>query len=183
LTSSGAKFVDGSEEKFSVIIYATGYEYSYPFLSSDSGLSSFNKKVFPLYKHCLNINNPTMAILGLPYFALTMPLFDLQVRFLFQFWTKRKSLPSKEEMLKDTIRDIEERKKKGFGERRTHFFLPLSDYNEELAETAEIEPLRPVLQNMIRHIFSKLFFNCDDFRKYYCEIINDSEFECKIISE
>jgi dimethylaniline monooxygenase (N-oxide forming) len=179
LTSNGAKFVDGSEETFSKIIYATGYHHSYPFLSVDSGLTSVNKKVYPLYKHCLNINNPTLAIIGLPYPTLTMPLYDLQIRFALQYWTKRKSLPSKEEMLDETNRDIEERKSKGLGDTKTHFIIPSSDYVEDMAATAGIEDLKPVIKKISCKMLENIFFNFENFRKYHYRIINDDEFECE----
>jgi hypothetical protein len=44
-TETGAHFVDGSFEEFSTVIYATGYDYKFPFLSVDCGLSCYEKYV------------------------------------------------------------------------------------------------------------------------------------------
>lgn len=46
-------FVDGTTQNFSVIIYATGYLYTFPFLSIDCGLSIVHNRVQPLYKYCI----------------------------------------------------------------------------------------------------------------------------------
>lgn len=57
----------------------TGYIFSFPFLSVDCGLSLEDKfLVTPLYKHLININYPTMAIVGLQICAYSY-MYDLQV--------------------------------------------------------------------------------------------------------
>ncbi|KAG5680248.1 hypothetical protein PVAND_009770 [Polypedilum vanderplanki] len=101
ITKDGAIFVDGSYQQFSVIIYCTGYRYTFPFLSVDCGLTAVNNCVEPLYKHCININNPTMAIIGLPNFICPNQMFDLQVKFCLEFISGRRKLPNKEEMIED----------------------------------------------------------------------------------
>lgn len=79
LTESGAHFVDGSEESYSVVFYCTGYKYTFPFLSVDCGVTSEDNYVSPLYKHCININRPTMALIGLPFYVCASQMMDLQV--------------------------------------------------------------------------------------------------------
>lgn len=60
----------------------TGYVFSFPFLTVDSGLCvRDNFVVEPLYKHLININHPTMAIVGLQICAHTY-MYDLQVCFI-----------------------------------------------------------------------------------------------------
>ncbi len=102
LTENGVEFVDGNYQSYSVIFYCTGknilgvkgkvmfpmififkllgYKYSFPFLSVDCGLSVDDNYVHPLYKHCININRPTMALIGLPYYVCASQMSDLQVR-------------------------------------------------------------------------------------------------------
>lgn len=48
-------------------------------MSIDCGLSVDDNYVQPLYKHCININRPTMALIGLPYYVCASQMFDLQV--------------------------------------------------------------------------------------------------------
>lgn len=83
LTENGVVFVDGSEQTYSVIMYCTGYKYTFPFLSIDCGLSVDDNYVKPLYKHCININYPTMALIGVPFYVCASQMFDLQVNTIF----------------------------------------------------------------------------------------------------
>lgn len=101
-TNDGAEFIDGTQDFFDVIIYATGdyfifhlvlirfhntelftgYSYSYPFLSVESGIHVDDNFVQPLFKHIFNIEHPTMAFIGIPVtFVSYFHLFDIQVSF------------------------------------------------------------------------------------------------------
>lgn len=81
LTRNGAVFVDGTEQTYTVILYCTGYKYTFPFLSIDCGISVDENYVSPLYKHCININHPTMALIGVPFYVCASQMFDLQVTY------------------------------------------------------------------------------------------------------
>lgn len=178
LTESGAEFVDGSNENFSVVMYATGYDYKYPFLSIDCGLSTHEKYVTPLYKHCININHPTLAIIGLPYFAVANALFDLQVRFCLTFMSGRKTMPSCDEMLKDTEAEMTERFKQ-LKRAKAHFLgvERHAQYYEEIASIAGIEPIKPVIIKIFNQSFGKYFENFKTFRNFNYKIIDDENYE------
>lgn len=83
LTENGVVFVDGTEQTYDVIVYCTGYKYTFPFLSVDCGISVEDNYVKPLYKHCININFPTMAVIGVPFYACVSQMFDLQVNTMY----------------------------------------------------------------------------------------------------
>lgn len=177
LTETGARFVDGSTEEFTTIIYATGYDYKFPFLSIDCGLHCHEKYVQPLYKHCININRPTMGIIGLPYFAVAMPLFDLQIRFCLTFMTQMKTLPSRDEMLNDTEREMKERWKT-LKRNKAHFLgmEKHAQYYEELSTTADIEGLKPVIAKIFNKSFTNFFVNFETFRSFSFKIVDDENF-------
>lgn len=120
LSENGAAFADGTEQTYSVIFYCTGYKYTFPFLSIDCAISVEDNYVQPLYKHCININYPTMALIGLPFYVCASQMFDLQVRFVIKYFTGERQLPTKEEMLDDTLQDMERRWKKGYKKRQAH---------------------------------------------------------------
>jgi hypothetical protein len=161
-----------------MIVYATGFDFSFPFLSIDSGLTNNDKKVYPLYKHCININRPSLAFIGLPCFSLAMPKFDLQVRFCLQFWSGRKQHPSKEEMMADTDQEFEQRRLKDSNNHNVHCLSLGTTYYRELAEAAEIEPMKPVYSIAWDDCIAKFFGENPTFRKYNYKILNDEEFEC-----
>lgn len=176
-TENGAEFVDGSFEKISCVLYATGYEYKFPFLSIDCGLQCYQKYVKPLYKHCININNPSMGIIGLPYFAVAMPLFDLQIRFCLTFMTQQKFLPSRHDMLDDTKAEMKERWLQL--KRNKAHFLGMErhgKYYEDLANTAQIEGLKPVLAKIFNHSFTTFFNNFLECRHHNFKILDDENF-------
>lgn len=176
-TVDGAEFVDGSFEEFSIIFYATGYDYTFLFLSVDCGLSCYDKYVQPLYKHCISINKPSLAIIGVPYFALANPLFDLQLRFCLTFMTGKKQLPSRDEMFKDMEQDMNERWSRM--PRRNSHFLGLDKheaYYEEIAKTADIPSIRPVTVNIFNESFRKYLDNFTTFRDFSYKIIDDESF-------
>lgn len=183
MTLSGAEFNDGSVEEFSTLIYATGFDFSFPFLSVDSGIFVDDKKIYPLYKHCININKPSLGIIGLPFVAAAVPMSDLQVRFCLEYWTDRKALPLKEEMLEETNKHIETLKSKGYGNHKTHFLGPIKncEYYAELAETAGIEPLKPVMGAVFDCCLEKIFSNYCTFRHFKYTFINDTEFICEAL--
>lgn len=60
-------------------LYCTGYLYSYPFLSVDTGIHVTDNFIQPLYKQVFNIDHPTMAFVGVPTSASNFMMFDLQV--------------------------------------------------------------------------------------------------------
>ncbi|XP_031633747.1 dimethylaniline monooxygenase [N-oxide-forming] 3-like, partial [Contarinia nasturtii] len=72
------EFEDGTCQKISVVIYATGYKYSYPFLDASAGIHVKDNFVEPLYMHVLNVEHPTMAFIGVAHGGLHFPMYDLQ---------------------------------------------------------------------------------------------------------
>lgn len=89
-TMTGAVFTDGTHETLDTIIWATGYDFAYPFLSIDCGIHIDDRFVQPLYKQVLNIHHPTMAFIGIPFTCCTTQMFDLQVSGQFSciFWSR-----------------------------------------------------------------------------------------------
>jgi dimethylaniline monooxygenase (N-oxide forming) len=81
-TSTSAIFEDGTKENIDVVIFATGYKLSFPFLSDDSGVLdnqySMFKYVFPP-----ELEKPTLAFIGIlqPAGAI-LPTSELQSRWV-----------------------------------------------------------------------------------------------------
>lgn len=179
-TENEVVFIDGSREKITTIIYATGYDFTFPFLSVDCGVSVQDKHIEPLYHHIININRPTMAFIQLTFFGLTLPLADLQVRFVLKFWKREKMLPSKDQMLADERADIEQRISKNIDRRKFHFLGPAhKEYYKNLARLADVEPIRPVMGLIFDDSIMKLFDNFNTFRNFNYEIIDNENFIVK----
>lgn len=177
-------FIDDSRTQFTTIIYCTGYEYKYPFLSVDCGISTCDAFVKPLYKHCLNINRPTMGFIGIANLVCPNQLFSLQSRFCLSFISGQKQLPTKQEMFDDYEADLKERWKRGLPKRKAHLMGPTvqEQYYADLAITAGIEPIKPVIPRM--HIYTQLSRERDflNFRRMKFYVIDDETFEARPIS-
>ncbi|VFV21898.1 dimethylaniline monooxygenase [Lynx pardinus] len=109
-TETSAIFGDGTEEDLDVVIFATGYTFSFPFLENnatvlDSQHSMF-KFVFPP-----QLEKPTLAFIGiLQPVGATIPTSELQSRWAMRVFKGSNKLPSVRGMTAD-IR----RKRKRFG--------------------------------------------------------------------
>lgn len=178
LTRNGVEFVDGSKREYSVILYCTGYKYTFPFLSVDCGVFCEENFVHPLYKHCLSINRTMLAFIGLPFYVCAAQMFDLQSKFCLTFMTGRKILPSKSEMIRDYESEMNERKMKGFKKHQNHMMgEEQGNYYLSLSEVANLKPLKPVMTSL--HNFSSMRFVDDllNFRKDNFRIVDDETFE------
>lgn len=177
LTENSVIFTDGTSQTYSVIFYCTGYKYTFPFLSADCGITCDDNYVRPLYKHCLSINRPSLGFIGLPFYVCAMQMFDLQTRFCLTFMTGRKKIPSKAIMMSDFEKQTNERFARNFKKHQMHMMGTEQDkYYDDLAKTAEIEPLKPVITKL--HNFSSRRFLDDllNFRKDVFRIVDDETF-------
>lgn len=216
LTENGVEFVDGSHRSYSVIFYCTGtewmlshtynefnisniigYKYSFPFLSVDCGISVDDNYVQPLYKHCININRPTMALIGLPYYVCASQMSDLQVggsddyplwffdvilirlkvRFCLKFITGQQPMPTKVEMIQDMEKDMQIRLEKGYKRRQAHMMGTDQDkYYDELSRTAQIDNLKPVMTKLHNESSQRFLDDLVNFRKDIFRIVDDETF-------
>ncbi|XP_055297698.1 senecionine N-oxygenase-like [Sitodiplosis mosellana] len=176
-TPTGAEFIDGTHETFSLVIFATGYNFTYPFLSVDTGITVEENTVLPLYKQVFNIEHPTMIFIGVPFTTCTTRLYDLQVRFAMKFLTGEKQLPSKSDMLTDMQIQLQNHWGKGYGKRYTHYLgVEQNEYFKQLAETADVEPIPEVLPDMHFDSRESMKKGPSEFRKFKYIIIDDKTF-------
>ncbi|XP_018337440.1 PREDICTED: senecionine N-oxygenase-like, partial [Trachymyrmex septentrionalis] len=78
LTEREVVFADGTKEQVDVVFYCTGYKYSFPFLAESCGVRVDSNMVTHLWKHLVCIENPTLALIGLPFYVCAFSMFDLQ---------------------------------------------------------------------------------------------------------
>lgn len=130
------RFADGRvEENVDAILFATGYLYSFPFLSSlESKLISTGERVQHLYKHLFYIDDPTIAFIGLPSKIIPFRTNEGQAAVVARVWADRLKLPSKREMSRWEEDTIAER-----GAGKAFHVLPFPkdfDYHNELVDWA-----------------------------------------------
>ncbi|NXF44956.1 FMO3 monooxygenase, partial [Oceanites oceanicus] len=90
-------FQDGTvQDDVDVVVFATGYGYSYPFMEDESIIKSRDNQV-TLYKGILppQLKKPTMAVIGLVQsLGPTIPTVDLQCRWALKVFQGRQTLLS-----------------------------------------------------------------------------------------
>lgn len=179
LTEQGAVFADGSMENFDEIVNCTGYKYTFPFLSVDCGVCCDDNYVRPLYKHCLSCSNPSLGIIGLPFYVCPFQMFDLQIRFCLTFMTRRKELPSKDEMLQDTAREMNGRWQRGLRNNKAHSMGTgyQDQYFSDLASTSGVDPIKPVVLKMYEANKSNQAIDLGKYRNYMFRVLDDESFK------
>ncbi|VEN41237.1 unnamed protein product [Callosobruchus maculatus] len=135
------EFTDGTTSRCDVIIYCTGYQYSFPFLDDSCGIKVEDGVIQPLYKHIINIERPTMCFIGLPFIVAAFLTFDVQTKYYCKYLDGSLKLPSKEEMYQDTENEKKWRNEKGISSNKFHMMGSLEQkYYDDLAAEAGIEP-------------------------------------------
>ncbi|CAL7946422.1 unnamed protein product [Xylocopa violacea] len=177
LTEHTVLFQDGTNEPVDVVFYCTGYKYSFPFLSEKCGVRVDSNMVTPLWKHLISIENPTLALVGLPFYVCAFNMFDLQVRFVLQYWSGKKDFPSKADMLQEEADELRRRQEEGLQKRHFHMMGYNQDrYYNDLANTAGITPLPPVLTKLHNESSMRFLDNLVHYRESRYKIIDDYNF-------
>jgi cation diffusion facilitator CzcD-associated flavoprotein CzcO len=151
LLGDKVRFADGSIEQIDVIIYATGYNITFPFFDPDFISAPDNK--LHLYKRMFMPGMDDLVFIGLAQAIPTLfPFVELQGRLLAEYLSGTWALPSKEEMEK-SIRGDEARFIKHYSNRPRHtmqvdFYL----YEHDLTKRVLPEGRRRARRNARRRV-------------------------------
>ncbi|XP_064543263.1 senecionine N-oxygenase [Drosophila montana] len=176
-TEKGAYFMDGSYQEFDIVFFCTGYKYSFPFLSVSSGIYVEDNCVQMLYKQCINIRNPTMAFIGLPFYVCAAQMMDIQARFVLSYFFGTNKLLSRTEMTADTLQSMQKLWARGYKKRQAHMLgIDQMQYFTELAETAQIGNIKPVMAKLHNESSNCFNENLINFREDIFKIIDSETF-------
>lgn len=105
-----------------VVLYATGYVYSFPFLDGiPEAPQVFDNRVAPLYKHVFPLAwAPTLSFVGLPWKVVPFPQFELQSRWIARCLSGKVSLPTEYAMEEDVHAFYAALEREGLPMRYTH---------------------------------------------------------------
>ncbi|CAG4986717.1 unnamed protein product [Colias eurytheme] len=173
----GALFADGTYEDVDAVIYCTGYLFDYSFCDESTDLTLRPKTVTPLHKYMVNINQPTMIIVGLVEKACLVTALEAQARYTAALIKGKFSLPSKEEMMKEWQMRADKCLEKGRSFNYLHFLAESEDeYYEELSKESGIERVPPVMFK-IRNADMLSKANLYTYRNYSYRVIDNNTFE------
>ncbi|XP_002715274.1 flavin-containing monooxygenase 5-like [Oryctolagus cuniculus] len=139
-TETSAIFEDGTEEKVDVVIFATGYTFSFPFLESDPEIldsqNSRFKFVFPP-----QLEKPTLAFIGiLQPIGATIPTSELQSRWVVRVFKGLQTLPPVSDMIADITRKRKKMEKEFVKSPRHVHRVQYIHYMDEIASELGVKP-------------------------------------------
>ncbi|XP_007480830.2 LOW QUALITY PROTEIN: dimethylaniline monooxygenase [N-oxide-forming] 4 [Monodelphis domestica] len=140
-TETSAIFEDGTvEEDIDVVIFATGYTFSFPFLEEPT--RSLCKNKIYLYKHVFpsNLEKPTMAIMGhISIKGAILPAVELQGRWVTRVFKGLCKIPPTNQLMADATRK-EDLVKRGIIQDPRNEKLDYIDFLDELARYIGAKP-------------------------------------------
>ncbi|KAL4485423.1 hypothetical protein ABPG72_008291 [Tetrahymena utriculariae] len=158
-------------EDVDVILYATGYQYSFPFLENQiDNLIEFvpenerKNSCGPLYKRIFSVKEPNLIFLGLTYNTISIQqIFERQAIIAQRFIDKLITLPCQEDMLKDYQEDFKQSQSKFVDGRdylKVSYFAGLNEieYSKQLSELAGMQ-LDEQFNKYIKEIYVPISVN------------------------
>ena len=163
-----------------VIMFCTGYCFSFPFLSEECEVfvKENGRIVTPVYKHLFHTKYPSLVMVGLPWKCAPMPLMHQQCAFLTSVFANKTFLPSEEKMNLCLLKEMESLRQEGLPLRLFHQFGSKQyQYNDELAELCGNKKNPNVMKNIYE--FNNVKRNSDLFgyKNNEFKIIDDENFQ------
>lgn len=151
-----------------VILLATGYCLTFPYLRPEHSATIDRDFAFPLYKQFISIRRPSLFLYGICINVAPIPLFYMQSQFALAIIEGRHSLPSRLQMLDELKTEIREKmptKMKSIHV-QTHEQWTLTI---ELARLSGVEALTPDV--------TKVFYSSDYMRRHHLMYYRSYNFE------
>ncbi|KAJ8279006.1 hypothetical protein COCON_G00060720 [Conger conger] len=139
---SSVVFEDGTvEEDIDLVVFATGYTFSFPFLSSSVLNVTKNKTSLYKYMYPPALEHHTLAIIGLvqPLGAI-MPISEMQARWATRVFKGLNKLPSMDVMLEDINMKAEAMAKRYATSQRHTIQVDYITFMDELAKQVGVKP-------------------------------------------
>uniref|UniRef100_A0A3Q3ETS5 Flavin-containing monooxygenase n=1 Tax=Labrus bergylta TaxID=56723 RepID=A0A3Q3ETS5_9LABR len=139
---SSVEFDDGSVvEDVDLVVFATGYRFSFPFLASQVLSVSDNKASLYKYVFPHELQRHTLAIIGLvqPLGAI-MPISEMQARWATRVFKGCAKLPSVVDMMKDIQCKKKTMAQRYVSSQRHTIQVDYISYMDEIAEQVGVRP-------------------------------------------
>ncbi|KAB7507516.1 Flavin-containing monooxygenase FMO GS-OX-like 1 [Armadillidium nasatum] len=172
---NGFELKDDTFIEADAIIYCTGYEYVFPFLSSSCNITVEDNQVKTLYKHMINSAFPTMSFIGIPFQICPFPLFDVQAQYIVQLIEGNIQMPLHD----DVVKEMEQSSIPKKHYHKLGIFGKQQMYLEDLQREMKVGHLPQFYHQIPKIVILRLFFSLMDFKKfnYSTKEINDGEIQ------
>ncbi|XP_021367870.1 dimethylaniline monooxygenase [N-oxide-forming] 2-like isoform X2 [Mizuhopecten yessoensis] len=178
MTKSRVVFLDDTEEEVDVLLFCTGFQTHFPFLSKDI-IQVISERVTPVYKHIIHIKYHTLLFVGIPKLLCYFPHSFEIARAVVNILNGNVALPSEDEMLEDAEKDFAQRKTEGLDDAKAHF---MGDgdrqwrFNKDIAKMAGFKPLPTAFQRLWDYVTIQRDNHFLTFRKQNFKIIDSETF-------
>ncbi|KAM7388523.1 hypothetical protein PAMP_024691 [Pampus punctatissimus] len=139
---SSVVFVDGSIiDKVDIVVFATGYNYSFPFLPS--ALQAKCGYRLHLYKHVFppGLTRPTLAVVGFIHgLGAINPLAEMQARWATRIFKGLTALPSEDTMMEEIEKETTTMHQRFACSERNPLQVDYIPYLDSLAEQVGVRP-------------------------------------------
>ncbi|KAJ8673103.1 hypothetical protein QAD02_004364 [Eretmocerus hayati] len=175
----GDKFIfrDGSSAQIDVLIYCTGYEFEYPFLSSKIKLQTTDNHVEPIYKNLIHMDWPNLFFMGLPAIVVPFPMFHIQAQYILGIIEGRIKLPSPERMREEYEQEKKSLLEKGIALRHINKYCERQwDYYDEIAHLARVPSFPPVMRKIYDYCNKMREQDFTTYKSYQYRIVDNENF-------
>ncbi|XP_019727746.1 flavin-containing monooxygenase FMO GS-OX5 isoform X1 [Hippocampus comes] len=172
-------FQDGSVRAADVLLFCTGYNFSFPFLDGGRlGLELEEQLVAPLYRFMMPPAFPSLVFIGLCKSICPFTNFHCQVQFALGALAGSPALPSRAQMAAEARLALQ--KKADGGAARRHLLVMGGDQWEYLAELAAdtgFAPPPPVVRSLFEEVWRQRGLQPDSYRKLNYRLLNDTQWQ------
>lgn len=175
---------DGRIQEYPIdsIILATGYHYKLDYLSEESCKLKLNPSTETLdgvFRHLINIEYPSMAVLNLLQRTLPFALAHQQILYYISILLGKTQLPSKAEMRLEVEQNLKKLESLGFRPKDRHTFNTdlLEAYFRLLEKDAHLVPIEQVKIRLFRDLWKIRFENVTGYKKIDYKLISEEEYE------
>ncbi|XP_028322612.1 flavin-containing monooxygenase FMO GS-OX-like 4 isoform X2 [Gouania willdenowi] len=173
------RFQDGSVGVADVLMFCTGYVFSYPFLDgTELGVDIQEHVVTPLYRFLFPPSFPSLFFIGLCKMICPFPHFDCQVRYALGVLEGSVLLPSQAQMAAEISQY--QQKKAELGVERRHLLVMNQDqweYCLDLARSACFPPLPPVVRALYEEVWRQRRIHPQNYRQINYRLVSATQWE------
>lgn len=166
-------------EEVDLVLFCTGYDYSFPFLNADCGVSVISTgMVGPLYKDLICLGRQSLSFIGLHLHGVSL-LLEYQVKFLKAFYEGKFTIPPfGKELLELVEQDAEKKRSKDVNVDEKPLCIPFYqfEYMNDLAGMAGFEKLHGRYEIHFRELEKQRQISHVNYKKIEYEIGSDGYF-------
>lgn len=181
MEDGSVQFTDNSQAQADVLMFCTGYKFSFPFLCHEQlHLDIRDHLIAPLYRFILPPAFPSLFFIGICKTICPFPHFHCQVQFALSVLDGTMTLPSQEEMQTEVQAMMSRKLAVGIPER--HFLKMESEqwtYHQSLAEIGKFPPLPPVIQSLYEEVSRQRKKHPQNYRNLNYRLLTDTQWEAE----